>query len=75
MNAPENSCCDFDRQGEQPNERSVLISYSGLAEKRLHTFPRYLQIVSIDDNCEPLGFRVLAKAGKMIDGNFSVRHR
>ena len=29
----------------------------------------------IDSNCEQLGFRVLAKAGKMIERNFSVRHR
>ena len=28
-----------------------------------------------DNSCEQLGSRVLAKAGKMIERNFSVRHR
>ena len=29
----------------------------------------------IDNSCEQLGSRVLAKAAKMIERNFSVRHR
>ncbi len=75
MNVPENSCCDLDRQGEQPNAQRCF-DILGWQKKGLHSFHALsLNCKFIDSNCEQLGFRVLVKAGKMIERDFSVSHR